>query len=80
MSYINQNVQVDAFYFLNSWGELKSFPKQIDLNNQKFIFNDGLQYLIKKGQRVIQIFDMTDGEKTYRLRHENDQWLLVGTK
>ncbi len=80
MSYINQNVQVDAFYFLNCLGKLKSFPKQIDLNSQKYIFTDGLQYLVQKGQQVIRIFEMTDGDKTYRLRLENNQWTLVGTR
>ncbi len=80
MSYINQNVQVDAFYFLNSWGRIKTFPKQIDLNNQKYIFNDGLQYLVKTGQRLINIFEMSDGDKTYRLKLEDNQWTLIGTK
>lgn len=80
MSYINQNVQVDAFYFLNCLGKTKSFPKQIDLDNKKYIFNDGLQYLVQQGQRVIRIFEMTDGSKTYRLKLENEQWLLVGTR
>ena len=80
MSYVNQTVQVDSFYFLNCLGNLKSFPRQIDLNNQKYVFNDGLQYLIKTGQRIIKIFEMSDGEKTYRLRLENDQWTLIGTK
>lgn len=80
MSYINQIVNVDAFYFLNCLGQLKSFPKQIDLNNQKYTFSDGLQYLVKTGQRVVRIFEMSDGDKIYRLHLENDQWTLVGTK
>jgi hypothetical protein len=80
MSYINQQVHVDAFYFLNCLGSLRSFPKQIDLNNQKYIFSDGLQYLVKIGERIIRIFEMSDGNKTYRLRLENNQWTLVGTK
>jgi hypothetical protein len=80
MSYINQIVSVDAFYFLNCLGKLKSFPKQIDLNNQKYTFSDGLQYLVQTGQRVVRIFEMTDGDKTYRLHLENDQWTLIGTR
>jgi hypothetical protein len=80
MSYINQTVNVQAFYFLNCLGNLRTFPKQIEYNNQNFTFSDGLQYLVKKGQQVIQIFEMTDGEKTYRLRREDNCWTLVGTK
>ena len=80
MSYINQTVNVDAFYFLNCLGKLKSFPKQIDLNSQKYTFSDGLQYLVKTGQRVVRIFEMSDGDKIYRLHLENDQWTLVGTR
>ena len=80
MSYINQIVNVDSYYFLNCLGKLKTFPRQIDLNNKKYTFSDGLQYLVQKGQHVIKIFEMTDGNTTYRLRLEDDQWLLVGTR
>ncbi len=80
MSYINQTVSVNAFYFLNCLGEMKTFPKQIELDNTSYTFNDGLQYLIQKGQQVIRIFEMTDGQTTFRLRHEDNCWTLVGTK
>lgn len=79
MSYINQIVTVDAFYFLSSFGKIKTFPKQIELDQQRLTFSDGMQYLIQKGQRAIRLFDMTDGDTTYRLRLEDNQWTLVGT-
>ncbi len=79
MSYINEAVTVDAFYFLSSFGKIKTFPKQIELGQQRFTFNDGIQYLVTKGQHAIRLFDMTDGDTTYRLRLENNQWTLVGT-
>ena len=43
-------------------------------------FKDGLQYVVQKGQNVVRLFDMNDGDHTYRLRLENDTWTLVGTR
>jgi hypothetical protein len=80
MSYINQIVDVNAFYFATSFGAIKTFPREIELNNKKLTFSDGLQYLVQKGQHVVRLFDMNDGEQTYRLRLENDIWTLVGAK
>lgn len=79
MSYINEIVTVNAFYFFASAGKLKSFPKQIEFDHQNFTFSDGMQYLVQQGERAIRLFDMTDGDKTYRLRLEDQQWTLVGT-
>lgn len=80
MSYINQIVNVDSYYFLNCLGKLKSFPRQIEFNNTQYTFSDGLQYRVQKDNKDIRIFEMTDGSTTYRLRREDDQWLLVGTR
>lgn len=79
MSYINEIVNVDAFYFHRGAGKLKTFPKQIEHNHTHLTFSDGMQYLVQQGEKVIQLFDMTDGDKTYRLRLEDRQWTLVGT-
>lgn len=78
MSYINETINVDAFYFSASAGKLKTFPKQIEHNHQHLTFSDGIQYLVQKGQHIIRLFDMTDGQTTYRLRLEDNQWTLVG--
>lgn len=80
MSYINETVDVNAFYFATSFGQIKTFPRQVELNNKKLTFNDGLQYLVQKGQHVVRLFDMNDGEKVYRLRYENNIWTLIGTR
>ena len=80
MSFINQTVDVNAFYFATSFGQLKTFPRQVEIDNKKLTFNDGLQYLVQKGQHVVRLFDMEDGEHTYRLRLENEIWTLVGSK
>ena len=79
MTKINQIVNVNAFYFQNG-RDFRSFPKQIEFGTTRFTFEDGLQYLVRKGQHVIRLFDMTDGHTTYRLRLEDDIWTLVGTR
>jgi hypothetical protein len=80
MSYINETVNVNAFYFATSFGQLKTFPRQVEHEGQKLTFQDGLQYLVQKGQHAVRFFDMNDGEHTYRLRCENNIWTLIGAK
>jgi hypothetical protein len=79
MEFSNSIVNVNSFYFHHG-RSFKSFPRQIELNDQRFTFKDGFQYLVKSGERVIRFFDMSDGINTYHLRQENDQWLLIGTR
>jgi hypothetical protein len=76
---MNQMVNVNAFYFLNG-AHLRSFPRQIEFGGDTLTFTDGMQYLVRKGQHVIRLFDMTDGRTTYRLRLEDNNWTLVGTR
>jgi hypothetical protein len=78
MSYINEIVNVNAFYFAGR--QQRMFPRQIELGGVHYNFLDGLQYIIKRGQTTFQMFDMTDGEKTYRLRCENSRWVLIGMR
>jgi hypothetical protein len=75
---INKEVSVTAVYFRNN-RELRSFPKRIEFEGREYTFLDGLRYLIQKGQRLIQIFDMTDGQNAYRLRFDTQEklWTLV---
>lgn len=72
-------VNVSSFYFHHG-RDFRSFPRQIEFDNRRLTFKDGFQYLVKSGGRMIRLFDMTDGETTYRLRQEDDQWLLIGTR
>lgn len=76
---MNQIINVTAFYFSGD-RKLKTYPRQIEFGNTRFTFTDGIQYLVQKGQHAIRLFDMTDGSTTYRLRCENGDWTLVGTR
>jgi len=84
MQSVNQIINVDAFYFKqgnkNGQRQLKTYPRRMQFGNTQYTFEDGLQCLIRKGQRVVQLFDMTDGRTRFRLKLENDQWTLLGTR
>lgn len=75
---VNQEVTITAWEFRNR-RKLESFPKRMEYNNQEYTFADGLRYLIQKGQRAVQLFDMTDGRTKFRLKLDSrDQiWTLV---
>ena len=76
---INKEVSVTAVYFQNNQ-ELKSFPKRIEFDGREYTFlESGLRYLVQKGHQLVQVFDMTDGVASYRLKFDAQQrlWTLV---
>jgi hypothetical protein len=76
---INKEVSVTALYFRNN-GQMKSFPKRMEYNGREYTFlESGLRFLVQKGQRLTQIFDMTDGNTNYRLKFSDQEqlWTLV---
>lgn len=79
MNCINEIVNINSFYFTNG-REFRSFPRQVEFGNTRLTFQDGLQYVIKQGERAFKLFDMNDGKTTYRLRQDGDTWTLLGTK
>jgi len=77
---VNEQVDVTALYFRKSKAGLKSFPKRIEYEGEALTFvESGLQILVNKGQELIELFTMTDGNNDYRLRHDvtAKQWLLM---
>lgn len=76
---INQIVTVSSFYFPKG-SALRAFPKRMEFGGVQCTFTDGLQYLVCQGKNVVKLFDMTDGRLNYRLRLEDNQWTLVGTR
>lgn len=75
---INQIVTVTGFYFRGREG--RAYPSRIEIGDTQYCFNDGLQYLVKKGHAMVRLFDMTDGRHVYRIKEENDQWSLLWMK
>lgn len=75
---VEKEVFVPEIYFKNE-GQLKSFPRRMEYRGREYTFMDGLRHLVYKGQRLIQVFDMTDGAHDYRLQFDGTQhsWMLV---
>jgi hypothetical protein len=77
---INKAVNVVAFYFKNAGQRLKCFPRRIEYDGHRVDFTEtGMLHPTRKGQRLVHVFDMTDGNADYRLEFdaENLDWTLV---
>jgi len=79
---INKEVIVPEMYFRahdQGRGDLKSYPRRMEYEGREYTFMDGLRYLVQKGQQLVQVFDMTDGAKDYRLKFDTlaRSWTLV---
>jgi hypothetical protein len=74
---INKEIEVNAYNFTGA-ASLKSYPQKITVEQEQVSFTDLLmQYVVKQGQHLIRLFDVTDGISTYRLRNEDGRWTLV---
>lgn len=78
-TYVNKEVTVNSLAFKGR-GKLRSFPKQITIDSEEITFVEtGMHYLLQKGQSLIQLFDMSDGYRNYRLQFDstNFTWTLL---
>ena len=75
---VEQEVNVPEVYFKDQ-GTLTGFPRRMEFNGREYTFMDGLRYLVHRGQQLVQVFDMTDGNRDYRLRADESlrSWTLV---
>lgn len=77
---INKDVSVVAFYFRNTGERLRCFPKRIEWDGKRVNFTEtGLRHPTKKGQRMVHVFDMSDGNADYRLEFDAERltWTLI---
>jgi hypothetical protein len=80
---VNSEVEVTAWFFRAEprSRRLKSFPKRMTWGGRDYNFiEDGLRYLVRTGQQLVELFDMSDGQATYRLRQDGDRWTLLGVR
>jgi hypothetical protein len=79
-----QDVQITAVYFRRQQGKqrLESYPRRMVYGGREYTFiEDGLRYLVQKGQELVSLFDMSDGQTQYRLRQDGqNHWSLVDMK
>jgi hypothetical protein len=81
----NNEIEIVAVYFRNhpeGDQRFESYPKRMVYEGREYTFlEDGLRYLIKRGQQLIQLFDVSDGQNQYRLKlDEANHWSLIGKK
>ncbi|MDQ5886359.1 MAG: hypothetical protein QG628_756 [Patescibacteria group bacterium] len=77
--FINEEVSVNSVFFSGKHN-FKSFPREITYNNEQVTFiESGMRYVLQKGQKIIQLFDMSDGHSNYRLSFDsqNYTWTLL---
>lgn len=79
-----QDVQVTSVYFRNNPGQqrLESYPRRMVVDGREINFvEQGMRYLVQKGQDLVKLFDVSDGQTQYRLRLDaTDHWTLVGMR
>jgi hypothetical protein len=83
--FTGQPVEITAVYFRpgNQPTELESYPRRmVTEDGLEYTFlESGVRYLVKKGQEFVKLFEVTDGQREYRLRLDEQQhWTLIGTK
>jgi len=72
---INSPVEVTAMGFGRG---MRPYPRRMEFEGASYDFIDaGLRTVIKSGERIAQIFTMTDGANDYRLRSEGSGWTLL---
>lgn len=77
---INKDVSIVAYYFKNNARRLRCFPKRMEYEGRRVDFSEtGLVHPTKQGQRMIHVFDMTDGSADYRLEFDAQalSWKLI---
>lgn len=79
-----KEIQITSVYFRNnpSKQRFESYPKRMVLDGREYTFAEsGMRYLIRKGQQLVRLFDVSDGQTQYRLRvDDHNHWTLVGIK
>jgi len=77
---VNKDVNIVAYYFHNKGRRLRCFPKSMEWAGRRVNFTEtGMVHPTRKGQRMLHVFDMTDGNADYRLEFDAQQlsWTLV---
>ena len=77
---INKDVNIVAFYFKNNARRLRCFPKRMEYDGKRIDFTEtGMVHPTRQGQRMVHVFDMTDGSADYRLEFDAQalSWTLI---
>lgn len=83
-TFSEKEIEITSVYFRNNPNKqrFESFPKRMVYDGREYTFlEDSWRYLVHKGQDLIKLFDVSDGQTQYRLRLDPaNHWTLVGIK
>lgn len=72
---INSPVDVTAIGFGRG---MKAYPRRIEFEGTTYDFIDaGLRTVVRSGERIREIFTMTDGSRDYRIKSDGGNWTLL---
>lgn len=77
---VNERVGVVSTYRLNSNGKASFFPLKMKYKGEEITFTKlALKHPTSKGQRMIHVFDMSDGDTDYRLEFDAERltWMFA---
>lgn len=81
---VNQTVEITSLAFASRQKDsrLEAFPKRMVWEDREYSFAEiGMRYLVKKGQELIRLFDVSDGQNNFRLKcDEQNHWTLVSMR
>lgn len=83
----NREIEIVAVYFRSGGTgpdkqRFESYPKRMIYDGREYTFlESGMRYLVRKGQELIRLFDVSDGQTLFRLRlDQENHWTLVNMK
>jgi hypothetical protein len=83
-SFNTNEVEVNSVYFRSNSSNkrFESYPKSMIYEGREYNFlEDSLRYLINSGQKLIKLFDVSDGATQYRLKlDEANHWTLINSR
>ena len=74
---INKEVNVTSVGFKKN---MTAYPRQVEFDGSTISFLDaGISCIVRSGERIAQIFTLTDGRSEFRLRSDNNGgvWTLL---
>jgi hypothetical protein len=77
---VNERVDVVAVYRRHGDVKLLCFPHKMKFRNQELLFTElALRHPTHQGKRMIHVFDMYDGNNSYRLEFDAEAliWTLI---
>lgn len=81
---VNQPVEITSLAFARRprSGGLEAFPKRMVWEDREYSFAEiGMHFLINRGQELVRLFDVSDGQTDYRLKCDStNHWTLVSLR